>query len=630
MTDLIVELEAQLAQTTTTAAKIQTMNQLAAALYDSQLDRAYLLATDAYALVMELDEAENSLELADTLGNLGYLNLLKGHIETAVTQLFQALTIYKQQQNIPGQAKTSGKIGLTFSRIGNYSEALNYHLQQLKLSQDHGILHEEARAHNGIGIIHSYTGKDEEALTAFQKALQIARDSNNLRQQANTLANCAHSSNHLEQFQEALTYGEQSLQIARQTGNILSTSHALMELATTYRLCQDYDKALEQLQTNLDQLSNTNYSYPHVETLLAIGHLYNEWHKPESALPYLEQALNLSQQTQSTDTLYRSHKEISATYQQTQDFAWALEHFQQFHELKEKVRDEKTAVNLYAMEINYQLEATRQEKEALQAQNLELEKYQNHLEELVAQRTEKLYKKNEELERFTHTVSHDLKSPLITIRSFLELLQRDIERGDQTKIERNIQRIERTADKMLKLLEDLLEFSRIGHTQTTLATMPLQAIILEARELVTGRIQENHVKLTIEDDLPEVYGDYPRLVEVFQNLIENGCKFMGDQPEPQIVVGAKREGDAVLCFVQDNGIGIAPQYQQKIFKIFERLDQSINGTGIGLALVKRIVEYHNGRIWIESEGSNTGSTFYFTLRKPYAVIQEQDGTRKIL
>ena len=624
MTELITELEAQLAQTIIPEAKIPVMNQLAEALHFSELDRAYTVATEAYALAIEHDQAQNSIELADTLCILGYLNLLKGNIETAVTQLFQSLATYSQQQYIPGQAKASGKIGLTFSRIGNYPEALNYHLQQLKLSQEQGISHEEALAHNGIGIIHSYTETHEEALAAFQKSLQIARANDNLRQQAIALANCAHSSNHLKQFKQALAYGEQSLQLAQQTNNTLSASHALMELATTYRLCKEYDKALEKLQTNLEQLNNTDYNYPHVETLLAIGHLYNEWHKPESALPYLEEAIHLSQQTKSTYTLYRSHKEISITYQQQQDFAQALDHFQQFHQLREKVHNDQTAVNMQAMEINFQLEAARQEKETLQAQNVELEKYQNHLEELVLQRTEKLNKKNEELERFTYTVSHDLKSPLITIRGFIELLERDIERGDETKIERNIQRIERTADRMLKLLEDLLEFSRIGHTQTTLATIPLQAIILEARDLVTGRIKENNVKLIIEDDLPEVYGDYPRLVEVFQNLIENGCKFMGDQPQPQIVVGAKREGDKVLCFVRDNGIGIEPKHQDKIFKIFQRLDQSITGTGIGLALVKRIVEYHNGRIWVESEGKNSGSTFYFTLREPHIVIQEHE------
>lgn len=635
MSDLIVELEDQLAQTTSPIAQIQVLNQLAEELHYSELERAYALAQQAYILATELNDEQAALELAGAATILGYLNLLKGETETAVTQLFQALTIYNQQQNSLGQAKASGKIGLAFSRIGNYPEALHYHLKQLKISQEHNITSEEALAHNGIGIVHSYANQHEEALDAFQKSLKLSRQNNDLHQQAIILANCAYSSNRLSRFKEALAYGQQSLQIAQQNNNLLSASHAHMELATTYRLREDYSQALEQLQTNLDLLNKTRLTYPHAETLLAIGHLYNNWQKPESALTYLEQAVTLSQQAQSTHTLYRCHQEISISYQQLREFEPALEHFQKFHRLKEQVFNEKTVANLRALEINYHLEATRKEKELLHSQNMQLEqhiqerikaeeelkKYQNHLEELVRQRTIKLEKKNEELERFAYTVSHDLKSPLITIRGFLGLLERDIERNDKTKIERNMQRIDLAAERMLKLLEDLLELSRIGHTPSTLAHMPLQAIILEARELVTGRIKENNVKLIIEDNLPEIYGDYPRLVEVFQNLIDNGCKFMGDQPQPQIIIGAKREGDSVLCYVKDNGIGIAPQYQEKIFKLFERLDQSISGTGIGLALVKRIIEYHNGRIWVESEGENTGSTFYFTLREPVAIMQ---------
>jgi len=132
--------------------------------------------------------------------------------------------------------------------------------------------------------------------------------------------------------------------------------------------------------------------------------------------------------------------------------------------------------------------------------------------------------------------------------------------------------------------------------------------------LIAGDITARSVEVVIEPSMPSVYADQLRLLEVYQNLIGNAVKYMGDQQTPRVEVGARQENDEILCFVRDNGIGIAPRYLEKIFGLFERLDPSVEGTGIGLALVKRIIEVHGGRVWAESE--EQGSTFYFTLPLP--------------
>ena len=122
-----------------------------------------------------------------------------------------------------------------------------------------------------------------------------------------------------------------------------------------------------------------------------------------------------------------------------------------------------------------------------------------------------------------------------------------------------------------------------------------------------------HIKVNVEEDLPIVSGDRPRLVEVMQNLIDNGAKFMSDQPAPLIEIGVYEQGNEQVFFVKDNGIGIEPAYRERIFGLFDKLDPQSEGTGIGLALAKRIVEVHGGRIWVESEGRGKGSMFCFTL-----------------
>ncbi len=221
--------------------------------------------------------------------------------------------------------------------------------------------------------------------------------------------------------------------------------------------------------------------------------------------------------------------------------------------------------------------------------------------------------KNAELERFTYTVSHDLKSPLITIKGFLGALEEDIARGDTERLQADIARISAGADRMSSLLDELLELSRIGRVVGSPEEVPLGEVAREAVALVAGRMEESKVQVTTADGLPVIFGDRLRVREVLQNLVENAIKFMGEEPNPQVEIGGlQRDGESV-CFVRDNGIGIDPRYSQKVFDLFDKLDRNTEGTGIGLALVKRIVEEHGGRVWVESEGLGHGSTFYFTL-----------------
>ena len=223
-----------------------------------------------------------------------------------------------------------------------------------------------------------------------------------------------------------------------------------------------------------------------------------------------------------------------------------------------------------------------------------------------------LENKNAELERFTYTVSHDLKSPLITIRGFLGYLEKDAIEGNIDRLRGDLQRIAGAAEKMQNLLDELLELSRIGRLVNKPEKVPFETIAQEAVSLVEGRLSAGNIKVEIGSNLPTVFGDRARLVEVLQNLVDNAAKFMGKQTQPKIEIGARQDGELVIFFVRDNGIGIEPKYHEKIFGLFDKLNTSTEGTGVGLALVKRIIEVHNGRIWVESEPGR-GSNFYFTL-----------------
>ena len=226
---------------------------------------------------------------------------------------------------------------------------------------------------------------------------------------------------------------------------------------------------------------------------------------------------------------------------------------------------------------------------------------------------DELEARNAEMERFAYTISHDLKSPLVTIRGFLGMLEKDLAAERADRVENDLRRIKDAAGRMGQLLEEILELSRIGHQVNSHEQVSMATLAREALDNVAGAINRRGVQVVVDPELPTVLGDRPRLLEVMQNLIENAVKFMGDQARPQIEIGWRDGGSEPIFFVSDNGVGIAKPYREKIFGLFERLDAGIDGTGVGLALVQRIVEVHGGRIWVESEGLGQGSTFCFTL-----------------
>jgi PAS domain S-box-containing protein len=221
--------------------------------------------------------------------------------------------------------------------------------------------------------------------------------------------------------------------------------------------------------------------------------------------------------------------------------------------------------------------------------------------------------KNAELERFTYTVSHDLKSPLITIQGFLGYLEQDVADGNHEAVEDDIRRINGASQKMTRLLSELLKLSRIGRIMNPPEEVPFEQIAHEALEMVEGKIHENKVEILLQETFPGIYGDRTRLVEVMVNLLENAVKFMGDQEHPKIWIGSSEKEGQDVFYVRDNGIGIDPRFHEKIFDLFEKIDTKSDGTGVGLALVKRIIEVHGGKIWVESEGIGKGSSFLFTL-----------------
>ena len=233
-------------------------------------------------------------------------------------------------------------------------------------------------------------------------------------------------------------------------------------------------------------------------------------------------------------------------------------------------------------------------------------------EEILKLKLEELARSNAELEQFAYVSSHDLQEPLRMISSYLQLLQRRYQGKLDEKADKYIYFAVDGASRMQNLINDLLEFSRV----TTRAKEPeptdCEFVLNQVLSNLELYIKENKATVS-HDPLPEVMADNTQLAQVFQNLIVNGIKFHSEEA-PKIHISAEKKANEWVFSVKDNGIGIDPQYSEKIFEVFKRLHkkEEYPGTGIGLAVCKKIVERHGGRIWVESE-LGKGSTFYFTL-----------------
>jgi len=244
-------------------------------------------------------------------------------------------------------------------------------------------------------------------------------------------------------------------------------------------------------------------------------------------------------------------------------------------------------------------------------------RYEEQLKKLntdLAKRASELAASNGELERFAYIASHDLQEPLRMVSSFLQLLQKRYHGQLDAKADQYIHYAVDGAERMKALIMDLLEYSRVGTGKENFTPVDTAVVIKEVGEIFHEKIIAARAQIDI-GMLPVVTGDKVQLTQLFQNLLSNALKYHSDRP-PVIRIGAQEEATHWLFSVADNGIGIDSQFFDKIFIIFQRLHNKTDygGTGIGLAICKKIVERHGGRIWVESTPQQ-GSTFYFTIHK---------------
>ena len=243
----------------------------------------------------------------------------------------------------------------------------------------------------------------------------------------------------------------------------------------------------------------------------------------------------------------------------------------------------------------------------------ELRQVNEELESRVRERTRDLELANQELESFSYSVSHDLREPLRAVEGFCEMFRAEfgaaVPQGGQAMLER----IWAGASRMTRLIDDLLHFSRFSRQPLERLRVPLRELALQVAERLKERLGARRISVEI-GDIPDCRGDPALLEQVLVNLISNAFKFTAPRPTARVEIGALRQGDALVYFVRDNGVGFDMRHAERLFGVFQRLhtQEAFEGTGIGLSVVQRIIARHGGKVWADSRPGE-GATFYFSL-----------------
>ncbi|MGD9343053.1 MAG: PAS domain-containing sensor histidine kinase [Desulfuromonadales bacterium] len=222
--------------------------------------------------------------------------------------------------------------------------------------------------------------------------------------------------------------------------------------------------------------------------------------------------------------------------------------------------------------------------------------------------------KAEQLEHFSHTISHDLKTPLTAIGGFAEFLGKQLDQGKLDQAVDCTERIVENIRRMERRLDEILRLAKIGRVIEPTEEVDLKKIIDDTVAMMAKQLKEASVEIEVKEQFPRVVGDSMRLREVIENLLGNAICYIGKQPN-RITIGCHDRGTETVFYIKDTGIGIDPQHFDSIFELFWRHDKKTDGHGVGLAIARRIIEAHGGRLWVESEGEGTGSCFCFTLGK---------------
>ena len=572
----------------------------------------------------EIVEAHNLdpkqlIHIYSEMGSL--LNDLRDN-DTALLYLDKAAALAETHQENLQKANALRLLGFVQMELGNLTEALTLYLTVLEIGRKENHLQTEIKGLNGIGLVYGEMGNSQQALLHLHQVLAL-KEANNLEGIDRALNNCALEYVKLGAFEKVLEFGQRALKITKEQNDQFSAVFARNRIGEAYMGLGQLEQAGIYFQQNLDFLQTKSLKPRRLHTLWNLGKLRILEGRYQEAAAHLEEALEIAKSSAGKQFIYEVYEKLAEAYEGLADFERALYCFQQFHQLKERVFDEKSKQARHDLEVAYRTEAARREAELLQQKAAELEQEINERKRAEEQALQASQAKS----RFLATMSHELRTPLNSIIGFAELIELELTEQQNLTLVEDVRRIHKNGLHLLELVNEVLDMAKIETGK--LAIYPERAspwlLVHEVADVV-ARSAKSGVEFLVAADpaLPEFMVDTLRIKQVLLNLLSNAFKFTD---EGWVKLTAEATAVSIQFIVADNGIGIPADQMPALFETFTQVDtpknRTLRGTGLGLPISRDLVQLHGGSITVES-AMGQGSKFVVTLPRTWPASEIPD------
>jgi signal transduction histidine kinase len=619
------------------------------------LDSANKYAHLGEELAYRLKNDEKLIQFYDLLGQIHHL---KGQYLISTKYFNDGLEKAIQTENTKMTVFLKNSVGISLMTVGSNRRALALFEDARDGFAEMGKMQPEISSLLNMGSIYVKEKEIDLAIKMYQEALTKARKIDKKRLINRSLSSLGSIYENQELYDSAANYYQQALALALENSYKRQTVANYNSLASVATKRKNYAEAATLYTLALDATDPQKDLYLIQYVKEGQGNLARAQQNNREAIKLYLESLSIAQSLGSSSRIMELHEMLAGFYKEIGNSEQALYHFEGYNELKEQFLADENNRRVDEMETRhmldqkekqiFQLEKERESRrllnyglgmiiflvlavlfvlynryrikqrtsKALQEYNQKI-KLQNKLLEnqrgALDEQNAKLRRANSDLEQFVYIASHDLREPLRTINSYIGLLKlRYKDKLDGAAVD-FIDFASEGVERLNSLLIDLLEYSRIGHAGIHHVAVDLNQVLKKVLHGLGKQIEESNARIEVPE-LPTLPGFEAELFLLFQNIISNAIKFSKEEAQPKVVIQSKREDGAWLISIADNGIGMDQIYHEKVFAIFQRLNvrEKYSGTGIGLAICKRIIENHKGEIWFESE-LNQGTTFYLKL-----------------
>jgi signal transduction histidine kinase len=569
-------------------------------------------------LVTLCQEAGDKNRMAEAFEKLGMVSYHLADYAQALSYQTESLLMFQELGDRNGEAGVLGNMGIVYERLADYAEALSCHRQSMQHFEDLKDLAGLARTLNNIGNVYKALSDYDNALLHYEKSFDLHVQTQDRIGQAITQGNIGVVSENQGDYPKALRFYHKSLTLCTEIGNQYGQALAFENMGSVYATIGDTAAAYECHQKSLtirqaigDRFGET--ASWHSLAVLSLKML-DTAEARQHCLDCLNKAVAIAQDIHAPALLADIHQAFAEVYKRQGDFQKALNHHETFTRLKQKAFDEDSDRKLKNLQVLYQLEQAKKETEIARLKTTEIAVA---LAEAETQR-QLAANANALKSELLSVVAHDLKNPLSAIQGFSQLILDNI--LDPAAIEEAATVIHKSTTRVLDIISGLLESAALesGTVKLNLQHLKVSELVISVASSMQSQAERKGQQLHTEIEPCYATIDVPSIERILENLIGNAIKY--SMAGKQIWVRTKTlAAGGVRIEVQDEGQGLTEADQRKLFKKFQRLSATPTGgenaTGLGLSIVKQLVELHGGKIWAESDGKNKGTTFIIELPK---------------